>query len=320
MNAHRIALTGASGMLGSAILRELARFDNVSTLGLDLRKPSGKNGRNIEYKLIDLTRGEEVASVLQQFRPTALIHAAAIGMQHPLPDAATLRKINVELPASLAQAIIPSQNCRFVHISSGLAYKDQGRPLREDDPLGTLHAYGASKVVAEKCLQALEHDRPFPLAIMRPFSFTGEGDFGTRLFPSLLRSAVERRPFEMSAGDQVRDYSSVNDIALGVVAAAFESFDNTNSTEIFNLGSGDSRPLREVVCSIITELGLEVDLRPGARPRLVYEPMFIVADSTRAQRKLNWNRQESLAHAVWKLALTSFPSLNLKEPPHHEGR
>src|SRR2546430_9450643 len=99
MNAHRIALTGASGMLGSAILRELARFDNVSSLGLDLRKPSENFGRNIECKLIDLTRGNDVASILHQFRPTALIHAAAIGMQHPLPDAATLREINVVLPA-----------------------------------------------------------------------------------------------------------------------------------------------------------------------------------------------------------------------------
>ena len=314
MKVNRIALTGASGMLGSAILRALARSDDVSALGLDLRQPSENFRRDIECRLIDVTRRDDVESILQQFRPTALIHAAAIGMQHPLPDAATLREINVVLPAILAETIIPFQNCRFVHISSGLAYKDQGRPLRENDSLETLHPYGASKIEAEKRLQMLAHDRPFPLAIMRPFSFTGEGDSGTLLFPSLLRSAVNRQPFAMSGGDQVREYSSVDDIARGVIAAAFESFDNRNSTRIFNLGSGDTRPLHKVVYSIIEELDLDVELRFGAKPRSEHEPMFMVSDSTRAERKLGWNRQENLAHAVWKLARASFRSLNVRKP------
>jgi hypothetical protein len=42
--------------------------------------------------------------------------------------------------------------------------------------------------------------------------------------------------------------------------------------------------------------------------------MFTVADSTRAREQLEWNPQESVAHAVWELARTSFPSLDLNEP------
>ena len=66
-----------------------------------------------------------------------------------------MKKINIELPVRLAEAVSQITNCCFVHISSGLAYKDQGRPLREDDPLATLHPYGASKAEAEKRLQAV---------------------------------------------------------------------------------------------------------------------------------------------------------------------
>ncbi len=70
----------------------------------------------------------------------------------------------------------------------------------------------------------------------------------------------------MSAGDQVRDHSSVNDIARGVIAAALQPLDNTTSARIFNLRTGDTRPLREMVCSVIDELPLHIDLRLGARP------------------------------------------------------
>jgi UDP-glucose 4-epimerase len=314
MTVHRVVVTGASGMLGRAILRELARREDVCALALYRRKAPGACGKNIENRIVDLDQHSQLHRLLQEFRLTAFIHAAATGMQHPYPDASTLMRINIELPALLAKATSDIPDCHFTHISSGLAYKDQGRPLCEDDPLETLHPYGASKVEAEKRLRLLAQDRHILLTIVRPFSFTGQGDFGTRLFPSLLRSAVDRRPFEMSAGDQVRDHSSVNDIARGVIAAALQPLDNTTSIRIFNLGTGDTRPLREMVCSAIDELGLDIDLRLGARPYSSHEPMFTVADSTRAREQLEWNPQESVAHAIWELARTSFPSLDLNEP------
>jgi UDP-glucose 4-epimerase len=314
MTVYRVVVTGASGMLGRAILRELARRDDLSALALYRRKPAGAFGKNIENRIVDLDQHGQLHRLLQEFRPTAFIHAAATGMQHPYPDASILMRTNVELPALLAKAASDIPNCHFIHVSSGLAYKDQGRPLSEDDPLETPHPYGASKVEAEKRLRLLAQDRHILLRIVRPFSFTGQGDFGTRLFPSLLRSAVERRPFEMSAGDQVRDHSSVNDISRGVIAAALQPLDNTTSAGVFNLGTGDTRPLRELVCSVIDELGLDIDLHFGARLYSSHEPMFTVADSTRAREQLGWHPQESIAHAVWELARTSFPSLDLNEP------
>src|SRR5207237_4749657 len=98
--------------------------------------------------------------------------------------------------------------------------------------------------------------------------------------------AVERRSFEMSAVDQLRDHSSVSDISRGVIAAALQPLDNTTLIRIFNLGTGDRRPLREMVCSVIDKLGLDIDLRLGARPYSSHEPMFTVADSTRARAQL----------------------------------
>lgn len=315
MMTDRIVLTGASGMLGFAILRELARRDDVCTLALYRSGPPGKLATNIDNRVINLDDHEELHRTLQAFRPTVFIHAAATGMQTPRADSDAITKINVELPTRLAEAVSQITNCRFVHISSGLAYKDQGRPLRESDPLETPHPYGASKAEAEIRLLAAAQARSFPLTIVRPFSFTGEGDFGTRLFPSLLQSAAEQQLFEMSRGNHVRDHSSVNDIARGVIAAALDPDRNSSASHIFNLGSGDTRRLRELVADVVGQLGLMVDVHLGARPDAENEPMFMVADATHAQTRLRWQPRESVARAVWCLARTSFPSLSMKEPP-----
>jgi nucleoside-diphosphate-sugar epimerase len=269
--------------------------------------------KNVEERIFDPNRAEALREMLSAFRPTSFIHTAATGMQQPRPDASVLHEVNAELPARLAEVVRQVPNCRVVHISSGLAYRDQGRPLLEQDPLTTDHPYGASKAEAEHRLQTLVMEHPFPLTILRPFSFTGEGDVGSRLFPSLLRSASEKRAFEMSSGEQVRDHSHVNDIARGVIAAALSDARHTEP-QIFNLGSADTRKLRDVVTAVVDQLGLDIDLRLGARPNSPDEPMFLVADTRRARTELNWQPAESVVQAVWQLASTSFPSLKLREP------
>ena len=204
--------------------------------------------------------------MLKRFDATAVIHTAATGMQIPRPDAETLTEINVHLPVRLAEVVSQLPDCSFVHVSSGLAYKDQGRPLREEDPLDTKHPYGASKAQAEARLRGLAEQSGVLLTIVRSFSFTGPGDFGTRLFPSLLIHAVEQKRFGMSTGDQVRDHSSVDDIAMGVTAAALQTA-ASRKPQAFNLGAGDTRTLRELVTSVIDQLGLNIEIEFGARRR-----------------------------------------------------
>ena len=313
MKAHRLILSGASGMLGRAILRHLTNRKDVSVVALYRNNPPPKWAGHIEHRVLDFDHSSELEKLLQQFHPTSFIQSAATGMQHPLPEPAILNKANVELPVRMAQVVSAALDCHFVQVSSGLAYADQGRPLREEDPIGTSHPYGVSKIEAERRLLHLAETKSLPLTIVRPFSFTGEGDFGTRLFPSLLRSAADRLPFQMSRGDQVRDHASVNDIAGGVIAAALRP-DRKTTSGIFNLGSGDTRTLRDLVTSVTNELGLDVDIQFGSRAHAPHEPMFLVADTGRARQELQWEPRETVARAVWQLASTSFPSLTPKQP------
>lgn len=313
---HRVALTGGSGQLGHAIIKQLAGRDDVSVLALDRSETAQPKAGNVRHIITGLNNGPKIDSLLREFQPTVFIHAAATGMQHPRPDSAALTNVNVRLPVQLAEAVARVKDCSFLHISSGLAYQDQGRPLREDDPLETAHVYGASKAQAEKELKGFALTSKLRLIIVRPFSFTGEGDVGTRLFPSLLQHAAAATPFEMSTGDQVRDHSSVDDIAAGIVAAASLT-SKKGPAAIYNLGRGDTRTLRRLVEFVIEQLHIKVQVRFGARPLAADEPMFMVPDLAHVQATLGWKARGNVAHAVWRLARRSYPTLNITEPAKH---
>lgn len=311
-------LTGATGGLGRAILSGLAARQDCVVLALvrDVSRVSPAFP-NLQIERVDFADAKRIELLAQAFRPTAFIHSAATGMQLPRPTWAELLESNVTLSVRLCELVAKISGCRFVFISSGLAYRDQGRPLHEDDPLETRHPYAASKAAADLLVRAVASGHAMPLTIIRPFSFSGMGDLGTRLFPSLLQAAAEGRPADLSSGEQVRDHCAVSDIARGVVLATTQATTFASNLDVFNLGSGRTESLRCLIERVVDELGLAVKLNFGARPANPFEPQFLVADTARARMQLNWQPQVNFAHAIWELAQASFPALKLREPQRH---
>lgn len=312
---HRIALTGATGMLGRQLLDEFLAWPNTRVLALLRAGSSFVTSRPAPAcERVDFQDRDALASVLKAFQPTVVVHCAATGMQQPRPGWEELVSANVTLSARLCELTASIPGCHFVFVGSGLAYRDQGRPLREDDSLDSRHPYGATKAAADQLVQAIAAETGLPLTVVRPFSFTGPGDRGTKLFPALLRAAAERRPLALSPGDQVRDHCAVSDVASGIALAVARRRELPAETQVFNFGSGSTATLRQLIEGVVAELGLDVPLQFGARDYAPQEPRHLVADTTRARQLLQWRPRTNLAHAIWQLARESYPSLNLNQP------
>lgn len=312
---HRFIVTGASGTLGRNLLKEVAHWPKAETLAL-VRSPSTpeRNCAAIRYQCVDFFCREEVAAVIQEFQPTSLIHCAASGMRFPRPEWFELIRFNVDASLRLCESASQIPGCQFVYISTGLGYRDQGRCLRESDPLDTEHPYGASKAAADMLMRAAAAEFGVPLVVLRPFSFSGAGDTSTRLFPSLLRAAAARQPFDLSPGDQIRDHCAVGDIAQGIMQAVLRKHELGKGTHVFNLGSGSTVRLKELMQDVVEQLGLEVRLNFGARDYARFEPKYLAADISLAQGLLDWRPRTNFAYAIWELARESFPDLPVRKP------
>ena len=313
---QRILLTGGNGTLGYNILRRLAqdgRYHIVAPVRKIVPAWTRALAGQVQFIEHDLSDAIHTAQIFERAKPDITVHCAASGLRPPKGSWFDLMQFNVVSTMGLFQ-----MNCRldhpshFIYVSTGLVYREQGRPLREEDPMETLHPYGASKAASDSLLQAASAEFKRKLTILRPFAFTGVHDGGGRLFPLILEAAVEGRRQGLTAGTQIRDYCSVSDISeavVGVIEREGEAL-----IEKFNLGSGLNLPLRRVVERVCEALELKVELAFGEIPMHPYEPQHSVANIAHSEAQLGWKPRTSLAYSVWELAQEIAPSLKLKQP------
>ncbi len=314
---ERVLITGATGTLGYNIVRHLGRAHPTMRVHLLMRSVEQSlfvDLPNVTIEQVDISDTPKLAQAVLAFRPNAIIHCAASGVRPSKIDWFDLIRLNVSATIALFEASCEIEGCHFIHISTGLVYGNQERPCREGDPINTLHPYGASKAAADCLLRAGAERLKRHLTVMRPFSFTGLHDGGDRLFPSLLRAALQGEPFRMSSGMQIRDFCAVQDVAEAVCLILEEGI--LPGRDVFNIGSGQSLALRTIVGSVCRQLGLNIEIRLGELPLHPYEPMNLVADIHLAE-SLGWRPKTNLAYAVWQLARSQFPELPVVEPEQY---
>lgn len=310
----RILVTGATGTLGYNIVNHLASTHPRTRIQVLLRKPDPHLFAafpNVGQQKADMTDIDRFTEAAVDFQPNAIVHCAATGVRPSKISWFDVINLNVNATVELFRRSCEIPDCHFVHISTGLVYHSQDRPCHEGDPVDTLHPYGASKVAADCLLRAGADRLNRHLTVVRPFSFTGLYDGGERLFPSLLRSALSGESFSMSPGTQMRDFCAVQDVAEAICLILEKGEDP--SRNVFNVGSGRSIALKEIVLDVVDQLGLAVDIRFGDLPFHPQEPMHLVADIGRIQA-LGWQPRVNLPYAVWQLAQTQFPELPVNRP------
>ncbi|WP_420240108.1 NAD-dependent epimerase/dehydratase family protein (plasmid) [Telmatobacter bradus] len=312
----KILLTGGSGTLGYNILRRLAddpRYSVAAPVRDIHSSVVQKFAGQVQFIEHDLSDAIHTAQIFERLNPDIIVHCAASGLRPPRGSWFDLMQFNVVSTMRLFQ-----MNCRldkyshFIYVSTGLVYREQARPLAEEDAIETLHPYGASKAATDLMLQAASAEFKRRLTILRPFAFTGQHDGGKRLFPLILEAAAEGRKLGLTAGTQIRDFCAVDDIAEAV-SKVIER-DKSQLIDIFNLGSGLSHSLRHIIEMVCNELELKVDLAFGESKMHSYEPHNLVANISRAESVLGWKPEVSLPFAVWELAQEIAPNLKLKCP------
>src|ERR1044072_6211575 len=185
-----IALTGATGFIGSYLLRELIRAGyRVRVL---LRRPTELRENCTSAVIGDLARPINMAAALAGV--DTIIHSA--GLSSPMSGApeSDFRLLNAEATGNLARAAERAGVRRFIFLSSVRAQADVSTnyTLTEDLPPAPTDAYGRSKLLAEQQLANLSLDW---VAVRLPLVF-GPGVKGN--MATLLQ--VARLPFPLPFG------------------------------------------------------------------------------------------------------------------------
>lgn len=262
----KVAVTGASGFIGRYVLEELSR-QPVEVIAA-AKEASDLAG--ICFKgpvtVLDIASPPDDAYERLQ-RPEVLIHLAWDG----LPNYWSLHHYETELPRQyqFIKILIESGLPALVAAGTCFEYGRQFGPLDEQMDVRPDNPYGYAKDSLRRQLEFLRATRPFALTWARLFYLYGEGQPRNSLYTQ-LREAVARGDsvFNMSGGEQLRDYLPVTDIARYLVALALHHPD----VGVVNICSGQPVSIRSLVERWIQENHWTIQLNRGFYPYPDYEP------------------------------------------------
>lgn len=269
----KVAVSGATGFIGRHVLAEL-EARSVESIAL-VRPSTGKTLASSRSRVVQLDLHNPPPNAFELMgRPDVLIHLAWSG----LPNYKSLHHFEQELPAQyrFLKNLIESGLQTLVVAGTCFEYGMQSGSLSEDISPHPSNPYGFAKDVLRCQLEYLKATHPFQLTWARLFYLYGEGQSGNSLLPQ-LRQSVERgdQIFNMSGGEQLRDYLPVGEVARHLVSLALAKKD----IGAVNVCSGTPISVRKFVEGWIKENGWSISLNLGHFPYPDYEPMAFWGDA-----------------------------------------
>ncbi|MFZ4863510.1 SDR family oxidoreductase [Sphingobacterium sp. Mn56C] len=152
----RILITGSNGFVSQKFCEQFKAENRPGAL-LGVSKSTNRNPnlKSTEFQQIDLSDFEALNRLLVTFKPTHILHTAAVTAVETCeqrPERA--QQLNVDLTAFLG-AYAKEQGCHLTFISTDFVFDGIAGPYLETDPTNPKNVYGSTKVEAEQRLLAL---------------------------------------------------------------------------------------------------------------------------------------------------------------------
>lgn len=327
-------VTGAAGFIGSHLSAALLRSGR-SVIGLDnlddFYDPALKRANlnaveaaqdlrdaRFEFVHADIRDANAVTALYASRSPSATFHLAArAGVRPSIAQPALYASVNLEGTTTLLEAArLHAQAAPFVLASSSSVYGNNAKvPFSEDDPVDApISPYAATKRACELIARTYHELYRLPVACIRFFTVFGPRQRPDLAIAKFIRLIAEGRPVPIFGdGSMARDYTHIDDIVAGVLAA--EAAILRHGYRIWNLGSDRPVRLDHLVDAIARVVG-----RPAIIDRRPVPPGDVdrtCADLTRARAELGYH-----PHADFEPGLRSQAdaSLRAEAPAPRSGR
>lgn len=261
-----ILVTGADGFIGQNLIRAFSSCD-------------------FEVIAIDKKHGDISLKDTWDRLPSSdvLVHLAG---KSNVPASWEAPSVFIQtncLGTSYALEYCRKHRAKLIFLSSYM-YGDAGsEPITETVATLSKNPYALTKQFSEQLCEIYNHNFNLDVRILRPFNVFGPGQNKTFLIPKIIFEALTSGKVQVKDLEPRRDYIYVDDIT----AAIIKLIDYSGSSRIFNIGTGYSHSVMDVIKAVQDILGKKIDVindnerRPG-------EIMDSVANIELARREIGW--------------------------------
>jgi len=273
----KILITGATGFIGNHVIKELLKKDLhvIATSSNPEKAGSFEWFDRVEYVPFDIHAMSPGLDYYSFFKkPDILIHLAWEG----LPNYKELFHINKNWPAhdAFLKNLIANGLKDLTVAGTCFEYGMQEGILSEDLPSSPANAYAIAKDKLRISIEKFIDNVSCSLKWVRLFYLYGEGQRSNSLL-SQLQLALDRRDevFNMSPGDQLRDYLEVTEAAKYIIRIALQD----KVAGIVNCCSGTPITVKQLVTDYLKAQGKDIKLNLGYYPYSEIEPKNFWGDT-----------------------------------------
>jgi nucleoside-diphosphate-sugar epimerase len=264
----RILITGGNGFIGSSLVESLAKTGHEVCV-LDKNLNGNTDGLDCEKITGDIVDPRTFSRI--NTNPDAIFHAAAVSrvaVAQESPRVCFETNVMGTLNVMLWATGLPKPPHIILASSREVYGEARSFPVLETAEKKPLSVYGASKLAAENLVTHYSRTQGLDHTIIRFSNVYGSTrDIAERAIPSFVRNAIQGEPLLLFGGDQVLDFTHIEDV-IGGLLNLLQEVEDENLAVVnndFNFASG-------VGCSImnlaelvkrVTNSHSEVRVSPG---------------------------------------------------------
>lgn len=284
----KVLITGITGFAGSYLAEHLLSSNKYDISGTYLFEESLNNVELAKDKLnlikADLSEEKTVFKIIEDVSPDIIFHLAALTSPADSFKNPTITLTNnISLQVNLLEAVRKYNllNTKILITSSADIYGQVAKedlPIDEQTPLMPTNPYSVSKIAQD--FLGLSYFLSYKLNIVRVRPFN---HIGPRQSPNFVVSSFAKQIAEIEKGkkepilhvgnlETKRDFTDVRDMVAAYVLAIEKGKDG----EIYNIGSGTSYEISDILNKLISKslskIKVEKDetlFRPGDTPNLI---------------------------------------------------
>ena len=303
----RALVTGITGFAGSHLADYLLAHTELEVFGVDLRGFPESAPRSDRLHLCqgDLCDPDFVLSSLEEAHPQYLFHLAAqafvpLSWEDPWGTLANNIRGQLNLFQGLLRlGLLP----RILVVGSADEYglvRPEELPIGEDTPLRPYNPYAVSKVVQDMLGYQYFASHSLHVVRVRPFNHIGprqSAGFVTAAFAKQIAEAeAGTSPPVIKVGnlEAKRDFTDVRDM----VAAYYLALSKGEPGEVYNIGFGTARSIREVLDILLAESKIELTVQEDPTRLRLSEVPIVACDSRKFRECTGWEARIPLEESL----------------------
>ncbi len=303
-----ILVTGGTGALGFHILSNLSGTNHELFSFSDEQPQPWQKVDGVQYLTGNLLNFKDVYEMLQRVAPTHIYHLASqssVGLSYQKP----YETLNINLLGTQNLLEATRQTCpkaRIMLLSSSEIYGRTEQHLtylhKEEDRPNPLTPYATSKACMEILGNQFINAQGLHIVFVRPFHFTGPHHSRRFVIPSITYQLVKIKfygsePVVYSGSlDISRDVVDVRDVARGMI----QVLNTANPGETFNICSGKSYTIRELVEMLVDIADVSVDFRFDSKYERINDIPLLIGDPSKIMA-MGWKPMISIEDSLTDL-------------------